>query len=79
MYWLSAVSMGCPSKLRWCDKTTDPIIDILKDEHLSWKKGEPSTDPLKECTAIDFQLKPPYFTFFKTHCNAKYLALFEDY
>jgi hypothetical protein len=34
-YWVSAMSMGCPSMLRWCDKVTDPIIDLEKDVHLN--------------------------------------------
>jgi hypothetical protein len=78
-YWVSAVSMGCPSMLRWCDKITDPIIDVKNEVHLDWKTGEPSKDPLKECTIVDFQLKPPHFTFSKSSCTAKYLAIFEDY
>jgi hypothetical protein len=75
-YWVSAVSMGCPSVLRWCDRITNPIFDSAD---LPWKTGEPSTDPLKECTVVDYQLKPPHFTFSKSSCIANYLALYEDY
>jgi hypothetical protein len=71
--------MGCPSMLRWCDKITDQIIDVQKDVHLNWKKGEPSSDPLKECTIFDFKQEPPHFTFSKSSCTAKYLAIYEEY
>jgi hypothetical protein len=68
--------MGCPSVLRWCDRITDPVFDSAD---LPWKAGEPSTDPLKECTVLDYQLKPPHFTFSKSYCTATYLAMYEDY
>jgi hypothetical protein len=78
-YWVSAVSMGCPSVLRWCDKLTDPIIDLEKDVHLNWKKGEPSSDPLKECTIVEYQPdKPPHFIFSKSDCNAKFPSISEN-
>jgi hypothetical protein len=77
-FWVSAVSMGCPSMVRWCDKVNDPIINLEKDVYLNWKKGEPFSDPLKECTMVEYQPKPPYFTFSKSDCNAKFLAFAED-
>jgi hypothetical protein len=77
-YWVSAVSMGCPSVLRWCDKLTDPIIDLEKDKHLMWAKGEPSTDPLKECTVVEYQPYKPHFVFSKSDCNALYPSISED-
>jgi hypothetical protein len=64
--------------VRWCDKVTDPIIDREKDVHLNWKKGEPSSDPLKECTAVEYQPKPPHFTFSKSDCNARLPSISED-
>jgi hypothetical protein len=70
--------MGCSSVLRWCDKVTNTIIDVNKATYLLWKKDEPSADPLKECTVVDFKLTPPHFTFFKSDCNAGYLTLAED-
>jgi hypothetical protein len=78
MFWVSVVSIGCPSVLRWCDKVNDPIIDLEKAVYLNWKKGEPSSDPLKECTIVEYQPKPPYFTFSKSDCNAKFLSIAED-
>jgi predicted alpha/beta hydrolase family esterase len=75
-YWVSAVSMGCPSMLRWCDKITDPVVD---GAHLVWDKNEPDMNLLKECTIVDYQLKPPHFKFSKMSCNAKHMAIFEDY
>jgi hypothetical protein len=75
-YWVSAVSIGCPSVLRWCDRSTDPLVN---GTHLPWKKGEPTTDPLKECTVVDYQQKAPQFTLSKSSCTATYLAIYEYY
>ena len=77
-YWVSAISMGCPSVLRWCDKLTDPIIDLKKDVHLTWAEGEPSTDPLKECTVVEYKTVKPHFIFSKSDCNAKFPSIAEN-
>ncbi|XP_065349086.1 uncharacterized protein LOC135945380 [Cloeon dipterum] len=67
-YFLSAVSIGCPSVIRWCNWKDNPLLE--NDSYLSWYKGEPSADPTKECVAVDYSDTPPYFTLFKVECNA---------
>ena len=76
-YWASGESIGCPSVIRWCDKITNPVVDV-KSSYLNWKKGEPSPDPLKECTVVDFQYTKPHLRFSRSECSAAYLSIAED-
>ncbi|CAB3372744.1 Hypothetical predicted protein [Cloeon dipterum] len=75
-YFLSAVSIGCPSVIRWCNWKDNPLLE--NDSYLSWDKGEPSADPSKECVAVDYSDKPPYFTLFKIECNAAGISVLAE-
>jgi len=76
-YWVSAMSIGCPSVHRWCNLGDNPLME--QHERIVWKKGEPSSDPLKECVAVDFQHDPPYMTFVKVDCNSLLLNFFREH
>jgi len=71
------MSIGCPSVIRWCNMADEPLME--NHPKIVWKKGEPSTDPLKECVVVDFQIAPqPSLTFFKADCNKEFLNLAES-
>lgn len=77
-YWVAGESIGCPSDLKWCDMANTPKVD-MKSSYMTWKEGQPTTDPLKECTTVEYKPVKPYFTFSRSDCNkADFLNLFES-
>jgi len=77
-YWVSATSFGCPSILRWCNGLDNPVFDTSKSPWITWKNGKPSSDPLKQCVAVEFKRTPPYMKFFKSECKEKHLSMNEN-
>jgi len=53
-------------------------LDIKKSPWITWKKNEPSSDPLKLCVAVEFQRTAPHMMFFKAECKEKYLGFTEN-
>ncbi|XP_065334672.1 uncharacterized protein LOC135935959 [Cloeon dipterum] len=67
-FYLSATSFGCPSAPRWCNYVDNPPLNYT---YLTWAKGEPSTDPNKECFYADYNATKNDFTFGKSNCRAE--------
>jgi hypothetical protein len=75
-YWVSGMSIGCPSAFRWCNYMDNPKLD-LNVPYLAWQKSEPSSDPMKECLNFEFVTRPPYLLFSRTDCNSYYSYITE--
>jgi hypothetical protein len=76
-YWVAGESIGCPSDFHWCDMVNTPQVNV-DSSYMTWKPDQLTTDPLKECTTVEYKPVEPYFIFSRTDCNKpEYLNLFE--
>ncbi|XP_059487290.1 uncharacterized protein LOC132203496 [Neocloeon triangulifer] len=74
-FYVSATSLGCVNSIRWCNYLDNSLV---QDSYIKWAKGEPSTDPSKECVYVDYDSAKIEFTFAKTNCKADIFSMTES-